>query len=85
MAVRLYGIDPIACERVLVATFDTEEQAYEYVKSAELKKPREHACGCCKTQYKQRSLLWRFEDCVVEKPPYIPHNPRPLRRKPKVT
>ena len=78
-----YGSDPISVYEVrnLIATFDSEELAKEYVKKSELKNPQ-HLYGLRmrygKYRYRASSLLRGYADCeiVIREEPIEPqHNP----------
>lgn len=56
----------------IVATFDNEKDAYQYIKKSRLKNPRNN-----ERPFKQKSLLTHFQFATVEElddPP--PHNPK---------
>lgn len=67
------GGSDVNVEETVVATFDTEQMAHEYVVRSKLQHPRSR-----RHPFKQKSLLNGFEYAEIQKacaaPP--PHNPR---------
>lgn len=65
-------------EDVIVATFDTEQQAKNYIKNSTLKNPQPRRGFQSPKVFRKNSLLYGYDSATVEKyyqhiPP--PHNP----------
>jgi hypothetical protein len=60
--------------RDVVATFDTREDALEYIEKSKLKKPIKESFGS-DISFKQKSLLRGYTEAEVEEDVTVPHNP----------
>lgn len=61
-------------EKILLATFDTEKLAREYIKKARLNIPKHERYSTAKI-FKNKTLLSGCEDAEIETYQDLPHNP----------